>query len=284
MNENTRDDAGETDAAQGDTLVRHHLDSLRALPYGDSYDGTRNWLDRVTASGHGTRRASAFTLLASYVRLPRVQVAMAASALLLIVACQSPLSHDVTLAHVITGSIAHPPAEARRALSALPWIDQGQLQVLGEVRVPGFEEPQAFVASGEAVVNGQRVITASSRFIIAVGKETEEEIGRRTRSLEDLRGVTAVHAEAIRHEVREPAYRVVLQSVSLSFEPEIEPDEVERRVEEHLALLRLHGIDARYEAGPPGTRTFWLELSGPVSPEGARAFEQLIDSVQRPRR
>lgn len=256
------------------------FDELRGVPAGDTLPAVRAWVARVDA-----RRADP-------VRAPRSgghrarRVGLAALCVaVLAAACSLPLEHDRTFAHVLTGRIALPPAQARAALLGLGWVDAANATVLGEVMINlpgGKREVAAYVGSGEAIVNGRKIITPTSKFAIVLPRAEAGRIEAWERSLREMEGVLRVEREPVRETVRRPAYRAVLETFEFRFDTRLPEDEVEKRIQRHLDGVLPGQVKVTHTRGPDGTRSIRLTGSGTIPPEEAREIEAFLRETQRP--
>jgi|tagenome__1003787_1003787.scaffolds.fasta_scaffold20329790_2 hypothetical protein len=249
--------------------------ALRDVPAEASFTTTRAWLARTAdpRTPHATAR-------------PRWRRAvLGGMGLALAAACTVPVTHDETVAYVLSGRIMQPPAAARAALSALPWADPARLGLMGEVmvRMPsGKVELQALVASGKAVVNGRSVTTPSSQFAIVLPRARPEDVARWTREVQAVTGVVQAAAAPVQERVKRPALQAALVSMQIEVEPRQDERVVEARIQRHLEGLRMSGVTVTHVTRPDGTRG--IRLSGPGmisgSPETGRRVNDVLNEVQ----
>lgn len=255
------------------------FDELRGVPAGDTLPAVRAWAVRVDARTAGAGRMRPGGSGARRVRLAALCVAVLAAA------CSVPLEHDRTFAHVLSGRIALPPNEARAALARLGWVEPATATVLGEVFIDmpgGKREIAAYVGSGEALVNGRKIITPTSTFAIVLPRGGARRIERWERSLREMDGVLRVEREAMRTTVREPAYKAVLETFEFQFNARLGEAEVERRIQRHLDGVLPGQVKVTHTPGPDGTRSIRLTGSGTIPPEQARKIEAFLRETQRP--
>jgi hypothetical protein len=256
-----------------------HFDALRSVDADASFPAVRAWLARSAAAP--ARRAPA---------RPRPlwrRAALGGGVLVLVAACTVPITHDETVAYVVSGRIAQPPFDARPSLAALPWVDPARLSVLGEVmaRLPsGEDELQMLVGSGRATVNGRPVITATSQFAIVVPRGRPEEVEAWTRALRAMPRVLSATAAPVEQKVRRPMLQAALVSMEMETEPKQDERVVEERIRSHLEGLQMSGIKVTHVTRPDGTRS--IRLSGPGmasgNPEAGRRVNAFLRDVERP--
>lgn len=154
-------------------------------------------------------------------------------------ACALPLDQRETIAPMLTGRMALPPQEARAVLIGLEWVDPASIRVLGEVTAPSGgrgEEVTAYVESGVALVNGERIVTPTSAFRVALRPADAHQIAERERLMAEMEGVSEV-GRAIAAEAQVPHRAESAAGVErweFQFDTPLGEAEVERLIRAHL--------------------------------------------------
>lgn len=271
-----------TSAERGDAMLSPHFDALRAIPAVDSFPLVRAWLDQAMHSQRAERRVQPPRFARSLFHHP---LRFVTGVLVLAAACSVPVAQEETLAYIISGRIAEPPATARTTLAGIPWVNPEHLTVLGEVtwkHPDGTETVEAYVESGEAVVDGRKIITPTSKFALVLPHSDARQAEARARVLSGVKGVISVVQEPVQERVRRPAIQAALVAMELEFSAPVPESTVERRISEHLAGLSMSGVEVHFVTGRNGSRV--IRLSGPgmisSSESDARRINAFIKDVQ----
>ncbi|HET7583679.1 MAG TPA: hypothetical protein VFK13_02170 [Gemmatimonadaceae bacterium] len=277
-----------TSTDRDDPILAAHFEALRTATAVESFPRVRSWLEEASRNECRQRarwRARSARIVRLLLRHP---VRLAAASAVLAAACTIPVATDETLAYVISGRIAEPPAAARATLATLPWVNPEQLTVLGEVtwkHPDGTETVEAYVESGEAVVDGRKIITPTSKFALVLPYSDAREVEARARMMSGVKDVISAVPEPVQQKVRRPALKAALVAMELEFSTPLPDSAVERRIGEHLAGLRMSGVQVHYVTRRDGTRA--IRLSGPGIVSGgaddARRIQSFIEDVQSSR-
>jgi hypothetical protein len=275
----------ELDTERDDAVLARHLEHLRDVDLHATWPPLRDWVrlqERQARRQAGAGRGVASRLLLAATSHP-MRLAAAMGLAMTLIACVSPVEHQVTLGYTMSGRIALPPAEARARLGGLDWVARNELEVLGVVTamVGGREEVQAYVGSGRAVVNGVEMVTPTSRFVVSLASATREEVDRYRAGLAAMPGVDSVRAEPIRQEVTEPLYRVALRSMSYEFPTDLAPEAVEAAVRRHLLGLGMESVRVRYITRDGQAPAIELSVDGNPAPHSGR-IEDFLAEVGAP--
>ncbi len=265
-----------------DKVLSAHFDALRQVPADDSLPHVQAWLHRV---GDVTVQPRRLQHRNSSV-LERRALRYVAAGLLLAAACTLPVEQEQTLAYVLSGRIAQAPAEARRTLAALSWVNPSQLTALGEVtirRPDGTESVEAYVESGEATINGKRVITPTSKFAIVLPPADKEQVQAWSHAAASVPGMISVASEPVQESVKRPALQAALVSMEFEFTPRVSEEQTEARIQKHLEGLNMIGVEVQHVTLPNGSRTLRLSGPGMISPgdKGARRIKVFLDEMQQ---
>jgi hypothetical protein len=270
-------------AAHAQHLIDDYFAALRAEPHHESLPAVQAWLHRVEErqrDGTPARRRRVGT----WVRLHPYALAAAACVVLLLGAACLPVTDVRAVGFVLDGHIALPPTEATRVLRGVPGVEPGHVSALGEVTTvdrQGRRRVAAYVGSGVAVVDGQRVITPTSKFAVVVPHAGEVAARALAEQLRALRAVDSVRVRAITDTVRTRAYRVALASMKLQFDAPTDEATLRRHIAEHLAGLEMRGVSVRSVAAPGGGRRIELTVeNADLSPEDERRLQAFLRSVQ----
>lgn len=127
--------------------------------------------------------------------------------------------------------------------------------VLGEVTLPGSSEVAAYVSSGHALVNGQAVLSTSSKFEIGVtGSDTE--LAEWTESLRALDDVIEVRVERVTAAPASAggsaAAARTTEEFSFELESSLSSDALVAALQPYVSGLKLHDVEVIHTADADG--------------------------------
>ncbi|HEX8454912.1 MAG TPA: hypothetical protein VF647_22735 [Longimicrobium sp.] len=271
-----------------DPVLDPHFNRLRQVDLSASWPLTRGWIESAEARlwEETARRRQATTPFSLRFALAGHPARLAGAMLLVLtlIACVSPVERQVTLGYTLTGRIALPPDQARVRLRQIPGVEPQGVEVLGIVTamVGGREEVQAYVGSGRAIVNGKDIITPTSKFVFTLPNADPAEIKRHQAVLASMGGVDSLRVDPIHEEVRQPAYRVVLQSMSYQFDTDLPPEAVQSAVRRHLDGMGMEAVQVRYITRADGPPSIELSVEGDPA-RSADRVDAFLREVRAPR-
>lgn len=254
---------------------------VREIPADESFPQVRAWIARVDARDRAGSRAHA----AAHHRSPRVRrlVLAGITGALFAGACALPVDQEQTVAYVLTGRIALPPAQAKRVLRDLAMGEPATSTILGEVMIrnrSGQEEVAAYVESGEATVDGVKIITPTSKFAIVLPAMHPRRAIEWERALAAGERVLGVDRQPVQETVRRPVYQFVLRSFEFRVNAALSEQEVEVLVQKHLDGLLPGQVRVTHTTARDGKRAITLTGSGTLPAEEGERVDAFLREAQ----
>ena len=257
--------------------------ALRKHAPHDSFPAVQDWITHVAQDANVKRQRQKMPVSPMKTFLNTYKTRLVVSSFILavtIISCTTPVEHEETIGHMVSGVIegAHATA-ATQQLSKLDWIQSNKLE-LGLVASKELHE-----VSKDASDKMFSPSSQNHRFVIALPQTGEAQANGWAYELKLIEGIKEVVVTPLQVTSEKPVYKVVLNSIwdnrnNLEFNPD--QQQLNRAIEEHLDALEMHGVEVKQIQDEKGNYILSLTPPDDIKKPGLSTLKQFLSEVAPP--